>query len=175
MKADRSNFSILNVLPYGSRFAALLKYRSFVFSMVKREFRGRYLRSLFGSIWSVLNPVAMIFIYTIIFSKIMRARLSGANDTMAYGVFLCSGLLTWGFFSELLSRCLTIFIESGNLLKKVRFPRITLPAILLMSCTLNFLIIFGIFVVFLLLTGRFPGLSDWYSGPGAGPGNPGSP
>ena len=142
-----------------SRFGALWQYRSFVASMVVREFRVRYLGSLLGSLWSILNPLAMIFIYTIIFSKIMRARLAGVDDTMAFGIFLCSGLLTWGYFSELLSRCQNIFIEQSAMLKKIRFPRIILPAVLFLSCSLNFLIIFGIFTIFLLLTGRFPGWS----------------
>lgn len=145
--------------PIMRRLNALWRYRGFVFSMVGREFRIRYLGSLFGSIWSILNPMAMIFVYTIIFSKIMRARLSGVDDTMAYGVFLCAGLLTWGFFSELLSRCQNIFIEQSHLLKKVRFPRITLPVILLFSSALNFFIIFAIFIIFLLITNRIPGWS----------------
>jgi lipopolysaccharide transport system permease protein len=138
---------------------ALWRYRGFVLSMVAREFRGRYLNSLLGSVWSVLNPLAMVFIYTIIFSKIMRARLVGTDDSMAYGVFLCAGLLTWGYFAELLSRCQTVFIEQGNLMKKVNFPRITLPVILLLSSTVNFAIIFSIFIFFLVIIGRFPGWS----------------
>jgi lipopolysaccharide transport system permease protein len=142
-----------------ARFSALWRYRGFVFSMVKREFRGRYLGSLLGSMWSILNPMAMIFIYTVIFSQVMRARLVASNDTWAYGVFLCSGLLTWNYFSEVLLRCQTMFIEQAGLLKKVNFPRITLPVIILFSSTINFIIIFGIFLVFLIVTGRFPGLS----------------
>lgn len=150
----------LNIwLPISRRTRALWQYRGFVFSMVGREFRVRYLGSLFGSIWSILNPMAMIFIYTVVFSKIMKARLAGVNDTLAYGVFLCAGLITWGFFAELLSRCQNIFIEQANLLKKVRFPRITLPASLFLTTGLNFSIIFSIFLLFLLFTGRFPGIS----------------
>ena len=100
----------------------------------------------------------MIFVYTVIFSNVMGARLAGAtNDPMAYGIFLCAGLLPWNFFSELLGRCQTIFIEQANLIKKLDFPRITLPVIILFSSSINFLIIFGIFVVFLAITGRFPG------------------
>ena len=125
--------------------------------MVWREFHGRYLGSLLGSIWAILNPMAMIFVYTVIFSKIMRARLPGVDDTLGFGIFLCSGILTWGFFSELLGRCPNIFIEHANLIKKMNFPRITLPFILLLSSSINFLIIFGIFLLFLLVTGRFPG------------------
>lgn len=89
----------------------------------------------------------------------MRARLAGVNDTLAFGVFLCAGVITWGFFSELLNRCQYIFIEQANLLKKVRFPRITLPVTLLLTTGLNFIIIFSIFISFLLLTGRFPGIA----------------
>jgi len=144
-------------LPLMLRLRALWRYRGFVLTMVWREFWGRYLNSLLGSIWSILNPMAMIFIYTVIFSKIMRARLPGVDDTMGYGVFLCAGLLTWGFFSELLGRCPNIFIEQANLLKKVSFPRITLPVILFFSAVVNFAIIFGIFLIFLIVTGRFPG------------------
>lgn len=139
------------------RFFALWQYKGFVLDMVLREFRGRYLNSLLGSIWSILNPMAMVFVYTVIFSKIMRARIAGINDTLAFGLFICAGLLSWGFFSELLGRCPNIFIDQANLLKKVSFPRITLPVILLLSTTINFTIIFIIFLIFLILTGRFPG------------------
>lgn len=145
--------------PFAPRLLAIWRYRGFVFTMVWREFRGRYLGSLLGSIWSVLNPMAMIFIYTVIFSRIMRARLPGVDDTMGYGMFVCAGLLTWGFFSELLGRCPNVFIEQANLLKKVSFPRITLPIILFLSSTINFVIIFSIFLLFLLTTSRFPGLA----------------
>lgn len=139
------------------RVLALWRYKGFVFTMVWREFWGRYLGSLLGSIWSIINPIAMIFIYTVIFSKIMQARLAGVEDTLGYGIFLCAGLLTWGFFSELLGRCPNIFIDQANLLKKVSFPRITLPVIVLFSSAVNFAIIFIIFLLFLIISGRFPG------------------
>lgn len=141
-----------------ARLMALWRYRGFVLGMVGREFRARYLGSLLGIFWAVLNPLAMIFVYTVIFSNVMGARLAGAtNDTMAYGIFLCAGLLSWNFFAELLGRCQNIFIEQANLLKKLNFPRITLPVILFLSTGINFIIIFGIFIVFLTLSGRFPG------------------
>lgn len=125
--------------------------------MVAREFRSRYLGSLLGSIWSILNPLALVFIYTVIFSQVMRAKLPGIDDALAYGLFVCAGLLPWLYFVELLSRFPQIFIEQAALLKKVSFPRITLPVIALCSATINFLIIFSIFLIFLLITGRFPG------------------
>ena len=142
---------------FKGRLTALYQYRGFVVSMVGREFRSRYLGSLLGSIWSILNPLAMIFIYTVIFSRVMRAKLPGIDDPMAYGLFVCAGLLPWIFFTELLSRFPNIFIEQAALLKKVSFPRITLPVIALCSATINFIIIFSLLLIFLLITGRFPG------------------
>ena len=139
------------------RLRALWLYRGFIISMVAREFNSRYLGSLLGSLWSVLNPLAMIFIYTVIFSRIMRAKLPGIEDSMAYGMYICAGLLPWTYFIVLLSRFPNIFLDQASLIKKVSFPRITLPVIALLSATINFVIIFAIFLGFLALTGRFPG------------------
>jgi lipopolysaccharide transport system permease protein len=136
---------------------ATWQYRGFVWGMVKREFQARYLNSLLGSLWAVLNPLAMILIYTVIFSRVIGARLPGVNDTWAYGAYLCAGLLPWTCFTELVLRSQTTFIENANLLKKMSFPRITLPVILLLSTTVNFAIMFGIFVAVLLAIGRMPG------------------
>lgn len=135
----------------------LWAYRGFVWGMVGREFRARYLNSLLGSVWAVLNPLAMIVIYTVIFSQLMRPRLPGLDDTMAFSLYLCAGVLPWTYFTELLTRSVTVFLEHGQLLKKVSFPRISLAAILVVSSTINFLIIFGLFLVVLALLGRFPG------------------
>jgi lipopolysaccharide transport system permease protein len=99
----------------------------------------------------------MIAIYTVIFSQVMHARLPGLDDNFAYSIYLCAGLLPWTYFTEVISRSLTIFLENTALLKKISFPRITLPVILLLSSTVNFAIIFGLFLVVLAVTGRFPG------------------
>ena len=136
------------------RSLTVWRYRSLILNMVERDFRSKYLGSLLGCMWSVIKPAAMIFIYTVIFSKIMRNKLPDVDDVMGYGIFLCSGLLTWNFFSELLERCLNIFPENANLIKKVNFPRITLPVGLFISTTINFSIIF---LIFLITSGRNPG------------------
>jgi lipopolysaccharide transport system permease protein len=136
---------------------ALWVYRGFVISSVKREFQGKYANSIFGLAWNVINPLSMIVVYTVIFAQVMRARLPGVEDTFAYSIFLCSGILTWGLFAEITSRSQVMFIDNGNLLKKLRFPRICLPAVAIISSLLNFTIIFSLFTIFLLISGRFPG------------------
>ncbi|WP_242835408.1 ABC transporter permease [Desulfitobacterium sp. PCE1] len=124
-----------------------------------RDFQSRYTNSILGAVWSILNPLTQILIYTLVFSQVMRAKLPGLDDTLAYSIYICSGIITWQFFSEVLSRSINIFIEQGNLLKKASFPRSTLPVFVFLSAGINFLIIFGIFIIFLTVTNRFPGLS----------------
>lgn len=140
-----------------SQVNAIWSYRGFIWGNVRREFQARYRNSLFGSLWAILNPIATILIYTVIFSRLMRARLPGTNDTLAYSIYLCAGILAWGLFSEIISRCQTVFIENANMIKKLSFPRICLPAIVVLNASINFLIIFGVFFCFLILIGKFPG------------------
>jgi lipopolysaccharide transport system permease protein len=144
-------------LKVGGRLKALWAYRGFVFGMVARDFRARYLGSVLGASWAVLNPLAQILIYTLIFSQVMRARLPNVQDTLAYSLYLCAGLLTWNYFVEVLLRSQTVFLEQANMLKKVNFPRVTLPSYVFLSATVNFAIIWSLFLAFLLISGRWPG------------------
>jgi lipopolysaccharide transport system permease protein len=132
-------------------------YRGFIRGNVKREFQSKYRNSLLGAAWAVINPLAMILIYTVIFSTVMRARLPGVDSTFAYSIYLCAGLLTWGMFAEIVGRAQNIFLDNANLMKKISFPRLCLPVIVVINALLNFSIIFGLFSFFLLVTGNFPG------------------
>ena len=137
---------------------ALWAYRAFIGSSVGREFHVRYKRSLLGATWAVLNPLALIAVYTLIFSQVMRAKLPGIEGMFAYSIYLCAGLLTWGFFSEICIRGQNLFLDNAALLKKVSFPRLVLPVVALASACINFAIVFGLFSVFMLLSGTFPGM-----------------
>jgi lipopolysaccharide transport system permease protein len=142
-----------------SLYRSLHSYRGFIFGSVQREFQARYRNSLFGALWPVFNPLSMIVVYTVVFSQIMRARLPGVDDSMAYSVYLCAGLLAWGLFSEITLRSQNMFLENANLLKKISFPRICLPVIVLCNAVINFAIIIGLFLGFLLISGRWPGMA----------------
>lgn len=138
---------------------SMWSYRGFISGSVKREFQSRYRNSLLGAAWTVLNPLAMIVVYTVIFSQVMRARLPGVESGFAYSIYLCAGVLTWGLFAEIVSRAQNVFLENANLIKKISFPRICLPVIVVFNAGINFAIIFGLFVLFLLVSGNFPGAS----------------
>ncbi|CAM3981009.1 ABC transporter permease [Bordetella tumulicola] len=140
-------------------FNALWSYRGFIMGNVKREFQSKYRNSLLGAAWNVLNPLSMIVIYTVIFSQVMRAKLPGVDGTFAYSIHLCAGVLTWGLFVEIVSGAQNTFINNANLIKKLSFPRLCLPATVVANGLLNFSIIFSLFTIFLIATGNFPGWS----------------
>ena len=135
----------------------LWKYREFILSCVKREFKARYKGSMLGVLWSIFQPLAMIIVYTVIFSQVMKSKLSGMEGVpFAYSIYLCAGLLTWNLFQDTLNSCISVFLGSANLMKKVSFPRICLPAITVCSSFLNFVIGFSLFLAFMLIIGAFP-------------------
>jgi len=136
---------------------ALWHSRGFVFGSVQREFQSKYRNTMLGAVWTVLNPLAMILVYTLIFSQVMQSRLPGDASRYGYSIYLCAGVLAWGLFAEITSRAQNMFLEQANLLKKISFPRICLPVIVVLNALINFGIIFGLFTVFLVVTGQFPG------------------
>jgi len=136
----------------------LWTFRAFISGSVRREFQSKYLNSMLGIAWTVIQPLAMILVYTLIFSQIMRAKLPGIEGDFAYSVYLCAGILTWALFQEVTGRCQNMFLEHANLIKKVHFPRLCLPVIITLTAFLNFGIIFVLFTLFLIVSGNFPGV-----------------
>lgn len=132
-------------------------YRGFVLGSVKREFQTKYRNSLLGAAWNIINPLAMIVVYTVIFSQVMQARLPGVANTFGYSIYLCAGVLTWGLFTEIATRSQSMFLDNANLLKKMNFPRLCLPMAVVANGMLNFSIVFSLFSLFLILSGNFPG------------------
>ncbi|MCG8669310.1 MAG: ABC transporter permease [Pseudomonadales bacterium] len=132
-------------------------YRSFILGSIKRDIQARYKSSALGALWTIFGPLAMITVYTVVFSEIMRAKLPGSEDPLAYSIYLCSGVLAWGFFSESLTRATNVFIENGNLIQKLNFPRSSLPMIVIGNALFNFFIVLALFGIYLLITDRWPG------------------
>lgn len=121
---------------------SLWRYKGFVLSSIRNEFKTRFLRSRLGGLWMIINPLAQVTIYAVILSGILSAKLPGIESKYAYAIYLVAGILGWTLFSEIISRCLVIFIENGNLMKKMQFPRITLPIIAIGSSLLNYSLLF---------------------------------
>lgn len=136
--------------------SSLWQYRHFVLSSVRNEFIARFARSRLGGIWMIIHPLAQVAIYALILSEVLAARLPGIESKYAYAVYLVAGISAWTLFSEVVGRCLVLFIEQGNLMKKVMFPRIALPAIVVGSCLLNNLMLLIAALGVFLALGHYP-------------------
>lgn len=133
---------------------SLWKYRHFVKSSIKNELVSRFARSKLGGLWIIINPLMQVAIFALILSNVLAAKLPGIDNKYAYAIYLMAGLLAWTLFAEMLGRFLNLFIDNGNLMKKVSFPRITLPAIVVGSNLFNNALLFLAIVLILLLLGH---------------------
>lgn len=143
-------------------FNNLWQYRHFVRSSIRNDLVSRFVRSKLGGLWMVINPLSQVLIYALILSNILAAKLPGIDNKYGYAIYLMAGLLAWNLFSEITNRSLNLFIEQGNLMKKMNFPRITLPAIVLGSCGLNNILLFiSMLGIFVLLGHKFSFTIFW--------------
>lgn len=106
----------------------------------------------------IIHPLSQVAIFTLILSNVLAAKLPGVESQHAYPLYLMAGTLAWNLFSEIIGRSLNLFIDNANLLKKIKFPRIALPAIAVGVCLTNNLLLFlSVLGVFAAL-GQPPGL-----------------
>jgi lipopolysaccharide transport system permease protein len=135
------------------------RYRYFILSSIKTELRVKFIRSRLGALWMILNPLAQVVIFAFVLSAVLSAKLPGISNRHAYVIYLMAGILGWSLFLEIVNRCLTLFIDNGNILKKLVFPRIALPLIVTGSASVNnALLFFAILLIFGVL-GHVPGTS----------------
>ncbi len=92
-------------------------YRDMVYSLVKRELRGRYQKSVLGMLWNFLNPFFQILIYTIVFTIIFPSSIEN------YYIYLMAGMIPWNFFSEALGQGAGSIVANADMTKKIYFPR----------------------------------------------------
>lgn len=136
---------------------AVFAYRFFILSSVKNDLKIRFLRSKLGTLWMIIHPLTQVLIFALILSEVLSAKLPGIDNKYAYALYLMAGTLGWTLFAETVSKCVGLFIDNANLMKKMAFPRICLPLITLGTMFVqNMLLLLAIFIVFAVL-GHFPG------------------
>jgi lipopolysaccharide transport system permease protein len=140
-------------------FLAIWHYRHFILSSIKNDLRSRFARSKLGALWMVLQPLAQVAIYALVLSRIMAAKLPGIDNRYAYVIYLMAGMIAWSLFAEVVTRSLTMFVDSGNLMKKMAFPRVCLPIIIGGSSLVNNLLLLVTAIGVFLLIGHPPTLA----------------
>ena len=103
-----------------SRIRELASYREILLNLVRKELKVKYTASVLGAVWSLLNPVVFLAVFSFVV-------IVTGNALPHYPVYLLSGLLAWNLFSNSLLQGARSVVDNGNLVKKVYFPREILP------------------------------------------------
>lgn len=123
-------------------------YREMIFSLVRRDLKGRYKGSALGFLWTFINPLLQLCVYTLVFSVIMR---NGIED---YYLFLFVALIPWIFFSTCLSGGASCIWSQQDMVKKIYFPREVLPIAFATSQFVNMLLSFVVIFIVLIVSGK---------------------
>ncbi len=136
------------------RLRDLYAYRELIYNLVVRELKARYKNSALGFVWSLLNPLAMMIVFTIVFGLLLPN-----SQIEKYPIFLLCGLIPWNFFSSSVTGSVGGIVNNGNLVKKVYFPREALPIAGVLANLVNFLLAFTVlFAVLIIFRANF---SPW--------------
>jgi lipopolysaccharide transport system permease protein len=132
----------------------LIRYRALIFALVTRHVRSRYRGSVLGFVWSFLNPLCLIAVYTLVFRNYIRFETESS-----YPLFLLTGLLPWIWFNSGIIEATASISSGGNLITKAMFPPQILPTVAALTNLVNYLFALPVLLVFLLWNGKIPGLA----------------
>lgn len=142
-----------------SPFRALVLNRQAIEMFVARDIRGRYINSALGLWWAVIQPAALLLLYTFVFSGIMKMRLSDSDSAGEFALYLFCGLLPWLAFADAVTRSTAVLFEQTPLIKKVVFPSEILPVHIVLSALAVEFIGLAVLVGGVSVWGRPPGLA----------------
>lgn len=133
--------------------STLWDYRGFIYASILNELKVTFARSRLGFFWMILQPLSQVLIYTFVLSNVLSSKLPHVTHQFGYVFYLMSGTLAWGLIQEMTSKCLTVFIERANLIKKMSFPKVILVATQVGMALLNQLILLLLTLMTFLLMG----------------------
>jgi lipopolysaccharide transport system permease protein len=128
----------------------LYQYRALLWALTVRELRARYRASVLGFLWTFLNPTLSMAVYVLVFSVLM------VSDTPRYPYYIFSGLLPWIYFSSAIAAGTSAVSERRDLLTKVRFPAQVLPATVVLTNAINFLLSIPLLVILGVFYAQYP-------------------
>ena len=141
-----------------SQLKSLFNYKELLLNFAKKELKVKYKNSVLGFLWSLLNPVLMMLVFTVIFTRIFRFP-----NIDSPSIFFLAGLLPWNFFNSSVVGGTTSIVGNSSLIKKVYFPRELLPISITLANLVNFALELIVFVGFILAFAMFnPRLLDFY-------------
>ena len=137
-----------------NKIKEIYTYRHMLFTLVKQDINGRYKGSIFGFLWTLLNPLFMLLVYSIVFQFVFR------SDIENYPIYLFICLMPWNAFNNMIGAGTTCVSNNASILKKVYFPREVLPLSVVISNTIQYF--FSVVIIFIALLVSGVGIS-WYA------------
>ena len=135
--------------------AELWRFRELLFFLTWRDIKVRYKQTVLGVLWAILQPFATMVVFTLFLGKVAGI----ATSDLPYPVFVFAGLLPWIFFSSAVNSAGSSIVGNQNLVTKVYFPRLIIPASAVGAALVDFFIAWGMLLVLMLYYGVYPGLS----------------
>lgn len=130
-----------------STIKELYAYRQMIFSLVRKDLRGRYKGSVLGFLWTFINPLLQLVVYTVVFSFILRTNIE------RYYLYLFVALIPWIFFSSSITGGAASIVAQKDLIKKIYFPRQVIPISYVTSCFVNMLLCFIVIFAVVIVSG----------------------
>jgi lipopolysaccharide transport system permease protein len=127
-------------------FKDIWAYRELLFFLTWRDVKVRYKQTALGAAWAILQPLFMMIIFTIFFGRLAAVDSAG----IPYPVFALAGLVPWTFFSNAITASGNSLVGSANLITKVYFPRLIVPAAAMLAGLVDFVLAFGLLCLLML-------------------------
>jgi ABC-2 type transport system permease protein len=139
-------------------FRELVATRELLINLVAREIKGEYRRTALGQVWSLINPIATMIVFSIVFGVIFRASPPPGDPSGLdiYALWLMCGFLAWSYFARVVNGGLDSLVTSANLIQKVYFPRMHLVFAVTLATGFTWCVEMGVLVVALHIFGGFP-------------------
>lgn len=118
-----------------------------IFSLVRKDLRGRYKGSVLGFLWTFINPLLQLVVYTVVFQMILKTNIE------RYYLYLFIALIAWIFFSASLTGGAASIVAQKDLVKKIYFPRQVIPISYVTSCFVNMLLSFIVVFIVIMFSG----------------------
>jgi homopolymeric O-antigen transport system permease protein len=128
-------------------YADLLRYRELFANLFRRNFHAKYRGSVLGLGWSLVNPLALMGVYLLVFGLLM----GGNNNISHYPLYLLGGIACWIFFASSLQTAARSLVDSAELVRKVRFPRQLVPFAVVATQLVTFVVMLAILIVLSLV------------------------
>jgi lipopolysaccharide transport system permease protein len=134
------------------RLHELWQYRELLYFLTWRDIKIRYKQTLLGAAWAIIQPFFTMVVFSLFFGSLARIP----SDGVPYPVFTFTALVPWTFFANGLSQSANSLVLSSNLLKKVYFPRLTIPLATILSGLIDFLLAFVVLFGIMFFYGILP-------------------